>query len=221
MSHSETLGELAKALAAFQGKMEPVAKTAENPFFKSKYADLASVVKAAAPVLSACGLSVAQFPDDGTLVTYLLHESGEWIEHAAPLNPAKSDPQGVGSAITYFRRYAYCAALGIVADEDDDGQAASQPAAKPRTVRQPPTATQADENGEVTTGRNGKVVTPKQLDFIHKLAEERGLRGADLKDYTQMVLERDVAKMAEITAAEASALIDALKNVPVEEEPAG
>ena len=239
---SDELNELAKALSAAQGEFPAIPKSHTGKIqgegkrgayeYTYHYADLADTVAAAQPILTTHGLSVAQFPEyDGVgedlLTTRVMHESGQWLESSMRLLMAKQDPQGQGSAISYARRYAYCAALGIVADEDDDGQAASQPAAKPRTVRQPPGLSgetrdhpQADENGEVVT-TGGKPVTPKQLDFIHKLAEERGLRGADLKDYTQMVLERDVAKMAEITAAEASTLIDALKNVPVDEEPAG
>ena len=233
---SDELNELAKALSAAQGEFPAIPKSHTGKIqgegkrgayeYTYHYADLADTVAAAQPILTTHGLSVAQFPEyDGVgedlLTTRVMHESGQWLESSMRLLMAKQDPQGQGSAVTYARRYSYCAALGIVADEDDDGAAASQPAAKPRTIRQPPTAPQADENGEVVTSPNVKAVTPKQLDFIHKLAEERGLRGADLKDYTQMVLERDVAKMAEITASEASTLIDALKNVPVEEEPAG
>lgn len=129
---SEQLNELGAALAAAQGEFETVGKTETNPFFKSKYAGLPSVVKAATPVLTKHGLSVVQLPghdDHGhTLTTMLLHKSGQFIAETMRLKPTKDDPQGLGSAITYGRRQAYMAALGLVADEDDDGNAASRPA---------------------------------------------------------------------------------------------
>jgi hypothetical protein len=128
MEMSPDIAELAAALAGFQGEMAPVAKTADNPFFKSKYADLASIVEAASPLASKHGLSVMQMPgwdgDNHTLSTVVLHTSGQWVRSEMVLMLPKQDPQGQGSALTYGRRYAYCAALGVVADADDDGNAA-------------------------------------------------------------------------------------------------
>lgn len=128
---SEKLDALAAALAAAQGEFETVGKTETNPFFKSKYAGLPSVVKAASPVLTKHGLSVVQLPGHDelghTLTTMLLHSSGQFIAETMRLKPTKDDPQGLGSAITYGRRQSYMAALGLVADEDDDGNAASAP----------------------------------------------------------------------------------------------
>lgn len=124
--HSAELTELAAALAAAQGEFEAVAKDSTNPFFKSRYAGLPQVVKAAAPILATHGLSVTQLPGLGdTLTTCVMHKSGQWIASTMQLRPVKNDPQAQGSAITYGRRYAYMAALGLVADEDDDGNAAS------------------------------------------------------------------------------------------------
>lgn len=127
---SESVDALAIALASAQGEMPTVAKDKANTFFKSKYADLASVIQTVAPIITKHGLSVTQFPDfDGThdlLTTRLIHASGQWIEASMRLMPVKQDPQSQGSALTYARRYSYCAALGIVADEDDDGEAASR-----------------------------------------------------------------------------------------------
>ena len=133
MRRSDSVAALAAALAAAQGEFKAVPKKAENPFFKSKYADLPSVVLAASEVLAKHGLSVSQMPDfDGEhdlLTTTVMHSSGEWIEASARLHLAKDDPQGQGSAITYARRYAFSGALGIVTDEDDDGEAATHPPA--------------------------------------------------------------------------------------------
>lgn len=126
---SETLSKLAGALSAAQGEFPMVAKEAENPFFKSKYADLASITKAVQPILKKNGLAVVQTMEDvesGVMVrTTLLHSSGEYISGLLRMKPVKEDPQGMGSAITYARRYSLSAILGIATEEDDDGAAAS------------------------------------------------------------------------------------------------
>jgi hypothetical protein len=132
---SESIAKLAEALSKAQGKIKGAAKDTANPFFKSKYADLASVWDACRDQLSAHGLSVIQTtedsPDGATVITTLSHSSGEWIRGRLTLKPVKNDPQGVGSAITYARRYALAAIVGV-APEDDDGEAASG-----RTTRTP------------------------------------------------------------------------------------
>jgi hypothetical protein len=127
---SPTIGELTKALANAHKQFKPVLKDANNPFFKSKYADLAGVIEATADALSDQGLAVIQSPGkiyNGhiLLTTLLSHASGEWIKDELELPIAKFDAQGTGSAITYARRYAYQAIVGVAA-EDDDGNAASQ-----------------------------------------------------------------------------------------------
>ena len=147
---SSEIGELAKALAAAQGEMTAAAKDASNPHFKSRYATLASVWDAIRGPLSRNGLSVSQVletPDAGPGVivrTMLLHTSGQWIasRYVMPI-PDKLTPQAVGSAITYARRYALSAIVGIAPDDDDDGNAASvtparQEATKPAPKAEPP-----------------------------------------------------------------------------------
>lgn len=138
---SDSIIKLAEALAAAQSEIENAAKKSNNPHFKSKYADLAEVINTARPVLSKHGLSVTQWPSfaDGlvSVETLLTHKSGEWIANTASAPADKLTAQGVGSAITYLRRYSL-AALACIAQEDDDGNAASQreakPAAKPASV---------------------------------------------------------------------------------------
>jgi hypothetical protein len=121
---------LAKAFVAAQKATESVKKAATNPAFKSKYADLAHVVEGVIPALNAAGVGVLQFPAfDGQMVsvtTTLLHESGSSVTSTLAMRPTKNDPQGVGSAITYARRYSLLAMTGA-APEDDDGNAASAP----------------------------------------------------------------------------------------------
>lgn len=141
MIMSEAVDQIAKALSAAQAEFEAVSKTADNPFFKSKYAPLPAVVAAASPILAAHGLAVWQGPDvlDGedVLWTIVLHESGQYIGSAARLYLTKKDPQGQGSAMTYGRRYGYQAGTGLVADEDDDGNAASDPKPPGRQAKAP------------------------------------------------------------------------------------
>ena len=138
MNKSESIAALAAALATAQGSMKGAVKDSSNPFFKSKYADLASVVEAIRAAFSANGLSYIQTvepsdKDEVRVETTLLHASGEWISCgilALPVN--KVDCQGFGSALTYARRYSLSAAVGIAAEADDDGNAAT--AAKPNAT---------------------------------------------------------------------------------------
>lgn len=130
MQKSESIGKLSKALTAVQSQIKPALKDAANPFYKSTYADLNSVWGAARDLLAKNGLSVIQGNSvgiDNTVIveTILAHESGEWIQSELALPLSKSDPQGVGSAVTYGRRYGLAAIVGIVADADDDGNHAS------------------------------------------------------------------------------------------------
>lgn len=117
---------LAAALVKFQTQCESIKFDSVNPHFKSKFASLAAIHHGIGPALSANGLAVIQFPhstETGIGVrTILIHESGEMLEHTYTLPLAKNDPQGGGSAITYARRYGLSGALGIVTEEDDDGE---------------------------------------------------------------------------------------------------
>jgi len=127
MNSSENINELAAALAKAQGQMGGAKKDSANPFFKSSYADLSSVVEAIKKPFSDNGLSYTQLTDyDDTeaviIVTRLMHSSGQWIEGRLRMKPAKNDPQGIGSTITYARRYALQSLAGVPA-EDDDGNA--------------------------------------------------------------------------------------------------
>lgn len=133
MNQSESIKNLAAAMAAAQSQMGAAIKGASNPFFKSKYADLGSVIEAIKPHFAANGLSYVQFPVSGEssvgVTTRLMHSSGEWLEQDYFIPLGKMDAQAAGSAITYARRYALQSIAGIPA-EDDDGNAATQAAPK-------------------------------------------------------------------------------------------
>lgn len=136
MQQSESIKELAKALMDFQSEVETIKKDATNPFFKSKYASLENTVKVIRAPMKKNGLSFSQFPTgENELTTIIMHISGEWIKATARMYPKGSTPQDQGGAITYMRRYALAASLGIVTDEDDDGNGASQPS-KPTTKKE-------------------------------------------------------------------------------------
>jgi hypothetical protein len=128
---SGTCNKLATALVAAQAEMKNPPKDSVNPHYKSRYADLATVRDTVMPTLVKFKLAVLQLPSelDGhpALTTILMHESGEWVETTIGLRPVKNDPQAIGSALTYARRYALQALAGVAAEDDDDGNAASQP----------------------------------------------------------------------------------------------
>jgi len=119
------------ALITVQSALQDAKKNAVNPHFKNKYADYASIVGTAKPLLISNGIGFSQTFDDApagmvTIITTLMHTSGEWIQSRLTL-PGGADPQKYGSAITYGRRYALSAILGMVTDDDDDANAASLP----------------------------------------------------------------------------------------------
>lgn len=132
---SSDLNELLTALAKAQAEMETAGLTNANPFFKSKYADLAEIVKSSRPALTRHGLSVIQYIEQNeqgsVLVSMLGHASGQYITSQMPITPAKTDVQSLGSYITYLRRYSYAALVGVVvSDEDDDGESSMERSAK-------------------------------------------------------------------------------------------
>jgi hypothetical protein len=127
MKKSDSIKEICSALVKFHGEVKKIKKTAINPFFKSKYADLSSILDVIEEPLCEAGLSFVQFPiGENELTTVLMHVSGEWIEGSYTMKPTKNDPQGLGSAITYQRRYALGAILGLNIDIDDDGNKACE-----------------------------------------------------------------------------------------------
>lgn len=135
MATATTKKTLVQALAEFQADLPEIGLDATNPAFKSKYATLGNITKKVLPALAKHGLafSVGSFVDNGLLVVdaHLIHDSGESRSFQFPI--VETNPQKVGGAITYARRYALSALTGIVADEDDDGNSASAPA--PRALQ--------------------------------------------------------------------------------------
>ena len=129
MDKSESIKNIAIAMCKAQGEMGGANKGANNPFFKSKYADLGSVIEVVKEPFATNGLSYVQFPindvDRIGVETILMHESGEWLSNSFTVKATKHDAQGAGSVITYCKRYGLQAVAGIPS-EDDDGNAASK-----------------------------------------------------------------------------------------------
>ena len=186
MKTSDSIKELATALAKAQAVMAGAKKDSTNPHFRSKYADLASIWEACRDALTSNGIAVVQMtrarPEDVVIVeTRLLHSSGEWIEGELLVPVMKADAQGYGSAITYARRYALAAAVGV-APEDDDGNAAA--AARPTAKQVLPGAMNgADVNREALN-----MMTEEEQDYLRSEATEikkLHAAGTNVYDYVE------------------------------------
>lgn len=149
--HSLGIAKIADALSKAQSEFETVVKDSDNPYFKSEYADLATIIKATKTALSKNGLAIIQSPgaiveNKVLLTSMLVHSSGEWFRGETMMPMSKPDAQGMGSALTYARRYAYQSLVSVAGESDDDGNAAAG-------------KTQSDRGGKSTdkneaTGRN-------------------------------------------------------------------
>lgn len=168
---SPNIAELATALAKAQAAMKGAAKDSTNPHFKNRYADLASIWDACRGPLTANGLAVIQTTTgDGAKVvvrTVLAHSSGQWIAGDLTMTAQQNTPQAVGSCITYARRYALAAMVGVAPDDDDDAEAAERPAVQSRSAPRavpPPTETEEvlEQARQVETGsgRRGTLLVP-------------------------------------------------------------
>lgn len=206
---SSEIGELAAALAAAQGELEPATKNAQNPMLRNKYADLASCYEACRKVLPQKGLAVSQIcmPCDKGMVrvkTVLMHTSGQWISSECTLeavgNKGVNGAQAAGSAITYARRYGLSAIVGLVADEDDDGCNAG-PNQKERVQQ---TRQQAKTN-------NPDPMTKAQHSAVMAYLTRR--HGNDRQGYIDELsafFGRTITSSAELTKSMASEFIDAI-----------
>ncbi len=170
---TESIEKLAAALAKAQGEIGSAAKNAENPHFRSKYADLASVVEAIREPFALNGLAYQQpyrnIDGQLSIVTRIIHASGQWVEDdGVPLLLSKQDMQGIGSASTYARRYGLMAAAGVAPAEDDDGNLAvgqTRDTGKPVTVKRGTAKRGAPAgNGEKPTAQTEPPAKPHAID---------------------------------------------------------
>ena len=185
---SPSLAALAAALAKAQGLMAGAKKDSVNPHFRSKYADLASIWEACREALSANGLAVIQSPGsagkDVMVTTLLIHSSGEWIRSRYTMPVAQPGPQGVGSALTYARRYSLAAMVGV-APEDDDGNEA-QGARTSQTFAAPAAGKRTAEVKAQLAQRTAKL--PEVVDHfaaIRVLGKANGKEGKALSSFVK------------------------------------
>lgn len=135
---SEQTVDIVTALLVFNKEMGVVGKTSKNPFFKSNYADLPTILKATKEPLEKAGLSITHFPvGDNRLITRLSHSSGQFYQSMNYMKSVKDDPQARGSVITYMMRYAVGAVLGLSIDKDDDANSSTRPQAVSLKVMTP------------------------------------------------------------------------------------
>jgi len=173
MNSSPTIEKLAEALSKAQAELKNPAFDSTNPHFRSKFASLVSVREAVLPVLNRHGLTISQFPKGGDgcagVVNRLMHSSGQWLEEECLLPLDKNNAQGAGSAITYARRYCLQAIAGVVADEDDDANAASAPVKKAEPKADPALLkllSTAAENGTEPFREVWKGLTKEQRETV-------------------------------------------------------
>jgi hypothetical protein len=137
VTHSDQINELAAALAKAQGEIENATKDSANPFFKSKFASLASVRAVITDPLSKHGIAYTQTISNTetqvTVTTMLMHSSGQWLRDSLSLTPKDDGPQAFGSASSYGRRYALAAIAGVAAEDDDAESAEAR--SKPTPVK--------------------------------------------------------------------------------------
>lgn len=181
MEKSETIGKLSLALSKVQSQLRPAKENSKNPFFKSSYADLGSVWDSVRKLLAENELAIIQMPTDiGGVTTILSHSSGEWISSTCFI-PAKEDAHGVGSAISYARRYSLASFIGVVTGDDDDGNMAVtgrgsvskvKPTLHPTQYNAMHRAITEGKGDVVKQKMNGYTMTKEQKQNLTKLLEK-------------------------------------------------
>lgn len=203
MKHSESTKEIFGALVKLQAKLKPAPMDKVNPFFNSPYASYESCRGSCQAEMAELGLAVLHFPaiveGKPALECVLAHSSGEWVSETTLLNPTKNDPQALGSAITYMKRYSFSALVGQVTGDDDDGNAATAPStqvvqkrtAAPPAAGQPAASRQNSpqrpanniggavdrvlQNARPQGGGGDKSPTEKQLNRMFAIATSKGV----------------------------------------------
>lgn len=190
IEQSPSIVNLAAALVAAQGEFRNPPKDSTNPHFKSKFADLATVRETVQPTLLKYGLAVSQLPCEVEgvgpgLCTMLIHASGEFVRATIALRPGKTDPQGIGAALTYARRYGLQAILGVVADDDDDGNAASRPPQQRQQEQRP--AQQQPKPQPQQSGQQSAPKAKKEAATVAELFASMDAVKRSPKDGTELV----------------------------------
>ena len=197
MKTSNEINEIAKALSLAQSEMSGATKQSTNPFYKSNYSDLASVMQAISLPFSAHGLCFVQGAEANeqrvSVTTRIIHTSGQWLEATTELPPTKADAQGWGSAITYAKRYGLQALCGVPS-VDDDGQEAVKRVAKPKAT--PINKKQAEEINLLIedTGTD-------KVEFLNYYSTRAGSKITDLNQFPKDLFEQAVAVLTKKSIA--------------------
>ena len=204
---SAEINELATALSKFQGELMGAKKKSDNPFFRSKYADLAEIWKTVSEPLAKHGLAVIQTMDcdeseTPIIVTTLTHTSGQYISGRLKVTGGKKDPQGIGSAITYGRRYSLSAILGVY-QEDDDAESAHGRGSS--TSQKAPSG-----NARPSKAKMNITALTERIEATDSLPELRNVWKKYSADIGALSAE-DKAAVAKIKDAKKQSLMDNLK----------
>ena len=196
MKTSNEINEIAKDLCIAQGAMGGASKESSNVFFKSKYADLSSVIRAIKQPFSDNGLSYSQHPisSDGLVgvTTILMHISGQWQSSDFMLRPVKADPQSAGSCLTYCRRYTLMALAGIPSEDDDGNLATRAVTSKPVLI----SSAQTEQLNELI------LKTETDLpEFLNYYSTRAGFKITDLNQFPKDLFEQAVAVLTKKSIA--------------------
>ncbi len=228
MQQSESIANLTKALVQVQAELKPVKRESTNDYLGTRYASLAECWEAVRALLTSNGLAVIQTMEPGTngsvhVATTLAHTSGEWTRGVLDVHPVKADPQSLGSAISYGRRYSLAAVLGLASGDDDGEQAmnrSSQPA-QPRGQSQPtpnqgqqqrPPQSPPQSQGAQSQGQGQGQQWPaseKQRKAIFAISKQKQL---DPKQVAGELLGRTVGSLNDLSSKEASLVIEHLNS---------
>jgi len=217
LSRSQSIKELAAAMAKAQAVIGTAHKDKSNPFFKSNYADLSSVWDACREALTKNGLSVLQptFIEDGKtfLETTLIHSSGEWISGILQVKPVKDDPQGMGSALTYARRYGLSALVGV-SPADDDGEGSMNRnqgnSSSPKPPMEPPKSKSETDPNKATQKQMGKIQA--MFKDINP-----GMNSDAKREMASKITGKELLSMSDLTKDDARTLIDGLAEIKTRE----
>lgn len=211
MKTSEDVKEIIPAMIAFHSEVGRITKDGKNPHLKNRYATIDQIIEEIRPILAAHGLFIMQLPtntDSGEIqmITRIYHSSGQWLESPVlTLKPEKMNAQGIGSAVTYARRYSLTSFLSLNTGEDDDGNQASakqnERNGRPQPVRKP----QGQGSQQGPTG----LASDKQRKALFAIAKGKGLDEEEIKALVKHFTKKDSTK--ELTTKEASDLIETLQ----------
>ena len=213
MKTSEKIDQICKALLDFHKEVNRIEKDGENPHFGNSYATIDQIIDEVRPLLAKHGLFIVQMatnddPSEVKLITRIYHSSGQWMESPPlTLKPQRQDPQAIGSAVTYARRYSLTSFLALnTGEEDDDGNAASGLESKPKQAKQQP-----KQQAKAQTKSVQGLATEKQRKAIYAICLKKGLEKEQVKKLVSRLIERE--DTSTLTSKEAADIIDGIKDM--------